>query len=561
MLEDLIWKYQILAFEHVIFALMRGNRDCDHGKHKSTLGFLDYLLFQSEGFSSRVKHLMSLNFNHRYWAEDDYHEKLMKYLEQYPEFFEFEAFAMKGYETVKEILEPPSAIHMPIYYSNVITRTLPILDLLISRLIELEEKEILAKLLDNYGCLYPYHQTLLSYVRDLFHYYYQSETIRDPVISKKLVHLLDLNEYDIAPELLQYAKDENFPENLFDENYFHRVFHKLADYMSPKKCAPKSDPKQPERHYCEIANPVVQALYIACIEILASPIEPQHIVTAALNTVLGRDLKNVAVQPIVIHAIALLFSFLPIDIFLLGAFNELITVIKTDPNLLQNSSSCTLERQSFKDPRIPPTQSTFNSTPQPLPFQPLFASLSLEDMLRPVGLNSDPFSSESEPNKTMMFPYIFNDYLFNLYNYGTNVPNSFLTFIHSLLHYSNTDMLEVLFTNLMARGDGGITTDIQVLYMCALVGPVLHRLDKSPLVLKQFLLHILELLHEVTSHMRTEEITVGKSTEALEQIYDFLNHVKPLLDSDPDFMHQIQNIVRLMKPPVQNRLCGFICQA
>ncbi|CAG8583738.1 10890_t:CDS:10 [Ambispora gerdemannii] len=572
LLGDLIWTYQIVAFEHVIFALIRGNRDHDH-KAKVAFGFLDYLLFKSEGFQSRVDYFISLNFNPRYWTEDDYHDKLMKYLEKYPEFFEFEAFAMDGYENVKKILDPPVPTQMPIYYSFVIARTLPILDIVIGRLIEYGEKEMLIKLLEKYGCLYKYHQTPLSFIRDLFQYYH-SDTLRDPIISKKLLHLLDFGEYDIAPELLQYASDEQNKGEIFDEKYFHRVFQKLADYMSPKKCGPKPNSKLPEKHYREVSNPTVQALYIACIEIMATPVAPENILTMALDIVLGRDRRHTAVAPIVIHAIALIFSFLPADMFLLGTFNEIINVVKSDAHLLEFSVPCNLSRKSFRD--HPPGQTTSSSNLPPsttsTAFPPLFSALSLDDVLRPTGLHTDPSSTlsqlQSSPSlllqqqqsiRTIMFPYIFNDYISNLHNYTTNVPNSFLTFIHSLLHYSNTEMLELLLSNLMLKPEDGIRTDTQILYLCALLGPVLYRMDKAPITLKEFLLNILHLLHHVTSsNMRVEDITTGQSTLALEQIYDFLHHVKPLIASDHQVMLRIQNIVRLMKPSIQNRLCGFM---
>ncbi|CAG8682064.1 10472_t:CDS:2, partial [Ambispora leptoticha] len=222
----------------------------------------------------------------------------------------------------------------------------------------------------------------------------------------------------------------------------------------------------------------------------------------------------------------------------------------------------------------PPAQATSSSN---LPasttstsFPPLFSSLNLDDVLRPTVLHSDPLfpsstlsqlqsssSPQQQSTRTIMFPYIFNDYISNLYNFTTNVPNSFLTFIHSLLHYSSTEMLELLLSNLMLSPEEWIRSDTQILYLCALLGPVFYRMDKAPYI-KEFLLNILHLLHHVTSsNMRTEDITTGQSTLALEQIYDFLHHVKPLIASDHHVILRIQNIVRLMKPSIQNRLCGL----
>lgn len=255
MLEELIWRYQILAFEHVLFALIRGQRE----KNATAFKILDFLLFKSEEYSGRVNYFISLGFTHRYWIEDDHHDKLMKYLERYPEYFQYEAYAIGGYdeyETVAKKLDPPlTATNMPIYYTSAIRKSLPILDLVIGRLIEFSETEMLTRLLDEYGQIYKFHQTPLSFVRDLLCYYYPAPTLRDSTICSKLIKLLgnliykiffffcillillilfffnkiDFDEYDFATELLNYGTNEILFSGLFDSSYFEKVFHKLAN--------------------------------------------------------------------------------------------------------------------------------------------------------------------------------------------------------------------------------------------------------------------------------------------------------------------------------------------
>ena len=112
--------------------------------------------------------------------------------------------------------------------------------------------------------------------------------------------------------------------------------------MLPQKCAPKTKSHLPERHFREISNPMVLALYIACVEVLATPIEPVDVVRMALNIILVRGTKNVAVPPIIIHAVALLFSFLPQDEFVIPMLTEIVNVIKTDTHLREPSAVCTL---------------------------------------------------------------------------------------------------------------------------------------------------------------------------------------------------------------------------
>ena len=114
--------------------------------------------------------------------------------------------------------------------------------------------------------------------------------------------------------------------------------------MEPQKCSPKTDTKLPERHFQEIPNPVVQALHIACVEVLASPVSSQDIIKATLEVILMNGRKNVAVQPMVLHAIGLLYSFLPTKEFVYKMFDEMVVLIQTDPHLGEFSQPCNIVR-------------------------------------------------------------------------------------------------------------------------------------------------------------------------------------------------------------------------
>lgn len=88
-------------------------------------------------------------------------------------------------------------------------------------------------------------------------------------------------------------------------------------------------------------------------------------------------------------------------------------------------------------------------------------------------------SMSARLRKAMIFPYIFNDYKFNLHNYSTNAPNSFLTLFHSIVHYSSLDIFSTFLEYCQKlRNSGKMKTDVQLLYMCFLLGPALHRIEK-----------------------------------------------------------------------------------
>ncbi|CAG8835140.1 14231_t:CDS:2, partial [Racocetra persica] len=151
----------------------------------------------------------------------------------------------------------------------------------------------------------------------------------------------DLNSLErlLSSYLLQYGSGSNeFLAELFDITYFEKVFRKLADLMSPNTCAPKVDAKFPERHFREIPNPVILALHIACIEVLATPIPPEEIVKESLDIITSMNgRKNTSVQPMVMHAMGFLYSFLPTEEFLYQIFDKIVLTITTDPHLKEFS--------------------------------------------------------------------------------------------------------------------------------------------------------------------------------------------------------------------------------
>ncbi|CAJ0840192.1 12658_t:CDS:2 [Entrophospora sp. SA101] len=112
--------------------------------------------------------------------------------------------------------------------------------------------------------------------------------------------------------------------------------------MSPEKCAPKTNSKLPEKHFREIPNPLVQGLHIACVEVFTTSIKPADFVKVSLDIVLMNGRKGVALQPMVLHAIGLLYSFLPVDEFITKLFDELVTMILTDPHLGEFSQAFNL---------------------------------------------------------------------------------------------------------------------------------------------------------------------------------------------------------------------------
>ncbi|KAI7901563.1 uncharacterized protein BX663DRAFT_513291 [Cokeromyces recurvatus] len=533
-LDSFIWKYQWINFNHVIFALVKGSGSLE--RTNKAMHFLRYLLFESPEFQKRVQKWDSLGFSPRPWTEEKFHEKLMSYLREYPEYYEFEAFAMRqSYEPALDL--PHQQTKLPIYFSNVVNDFIVSMETLIMRLIEYSQKELLMKLLDTYGHLFYQHQCPLSFVTSLLLYYHSSETLRDPLILKRILRLLDFNQYTFVPEAKHYALHYEDDGSRFDTEYFERVIYKLAGNLNPQKCAPRMNAELPERHFREIGSPAVEGISIATLEIMMTPVPPSIIIRKLLDLALLRESHHAGVSALRLHAIGLLVPLLPQKEFVRPIFEELNELIETDPYLLEISEPCRLIRCG-----IPKSVNGKYKMTQSLP--DLTTAAALKD------------SISSRLRKAMIYPYIFNDYTFNLHNYGTNVPNSFLCLFHSIVHYSSLDIFSFLLEYIRKlRQSGKLRTDVQLLYICFLLGPALHRIEKLDISDAGFLIELMYMVKQVTVLMDMKD---GWTTQALEQVYDFLYHIRTRFVKSNELASQIRDIIRSMNPPISQRLLRLV---
>ncbi|ORY00571.1 hypothetical protein K493DRAFT_335300 [Basidiobolus meristosporus CBS 931.73] len=519
-LAKLIWDYQLISLEHVVFALTRGHTNTTD----SSFQLLKKILIDSSEFSDRLAFWMSLDFNPRYWVEDDFHERLTKYLNKYPEYFEYEAFAMNGYNLEKEELKPALSTPMPIYYDNLILRILPFLDITIGKLIEFEQVDLLKEVLEKFQKLYRYHQTPLAFIRDTLQNYYSSAALKDPAVVKLLVKLADFHQCQFTEEFKEYVEQESPSLALaLDSNYLEKILTKLAESMSLEKCDLKDDSELPERHFREFSSPCLQALMTTSIEVLACPLPARQIVESFLSLVMGNSGKSNGYPSVVLHALGLLLATLPHDEFVTVVFEELLILLKADPYLLENSEIC-----------IPPR--SLNS----------LTYVKLNDNLNESGIQMSTVGS-----RNFTLPYIFNNYMFNYYNFTLNGPNTFLTLFHSMIHYSSSDMFETIHQCLVSLRGNQVTSDTQMLYICALIGPLLSRLEKSPTMFHQILIDVVFILQDLSSILTPPDNT---STRALEQIYDFLFHIKYQFQVDFESMAKIREVLQMCAPPIQARL-------
>lgn len=533
LLNTFIWKNQWINFNHVLFALAKGGGSADRTTKAVT--YIRYLLLGSTEFRKRVDKWKSLEFSHRHWTEENFQEKLMQYLREYPEYHEFEGFAMRQFEPTMEL--PQQQTKLPIYFTNVVTDFLSSMENLIMRLIEFSQTDLLASILDTYGHLFYQHQCALSFVTNTLLYYHASDTLKDPRIRKRILRLIDFDQFDIVPEAKKYATEESDDGSAFDADYFETVIYKLVGNLNPQKCAPRSNPNLPERHFREIGSPVVEGIYVALLEIMLTPVPPANIIKMFLDLSLLRESHHVGVSALTMHAIGLIIPLLPQEEFVRPIFQELNDMIETNIYLQEISEPCRLIRCG-----IPRSVNGRYAMTQSLP--DLTTTAVLKDFM------------SARLRKAMIFPYIFNDYKFNLHNYSTNAPNSFLTLFHSIVHYSSLDIFSIFLCYFQKlRSSGKVKTDVQLLYMCFLIGPALHRIEKLDSSDAGFLIELMHMVKQVTTTMDMKD---GWTTQALEQVYDFLYHIRTRFVKSNELATQLREIIRSMNPPISQRLVRLV---
>ncbi|KAF9976367.1 Mediator of RNA polymerase II transcription subunit 23 [Actinomortierella ambigua] len=313
-----------------------------------------------------------------------------------------------------------------------------------------------------------------------------------------------------------------------------------------------------------------------------------------------------APDPLVLHAAGFLFSILPksyVDVL----FQEFDRFVRTEELLLEASTQTLV---------TPMTNGHTSSG----------AHGSLSN-----GLSGDMATSSNHGQvppghrrpsvrtawQDRLLATFFSDYVHNRNNYQSNRPNSFLTLFHSVCHYSSADVLLRVVTLLegwrnsaaaASKASGGsdgsaaqpmegvqgptgvastslppIKTDVQLLFICALVGPLMHRFEKVQIggTTGHFLVVLVELLAAVATGKLGELAASVAATassaaasggggvgggasgggagglETFDRIIDFLHHVRSQIPKDPDTSARLALVMASMSPWLRGRIASI----
>ena len=523
LLDDFTWKYQLIRYEHILYALTRGEHDLRTDSPRCDL--IRYIILESSPFVERLNEWHSLNFLGRYWTDIDHQAKQNAYLKRFPEFFEYEGHLAR----MGVAIQPPTSLPLPAYYENGMVRLLPILEFSLGRIIEAERRDLLIDICDRMGILFRLHQVPLTTLMNTLFIYFDSSTIHDSKTMRSMIlSLLDISQQGFSPEFEMFVNNKVNDETHIDDGYMLRLMERVTRVIS-HQLDPPIKPSLPETHYREIPNPVLLCLTETVVELLtwwclsresdpASKLPSDRPIPTTESEFQsegkGRQIRGEAwrlgqrwlqlvlhpqdlvskwtCKPVsYLHATGLLANVLPADLMVFPYVRHLAKVVQEDEILNVNSG-----------PKV-------------------FFSF--------VNLSKSHYKPGRRAASTVFAgSQAFDSFDRNFARGTTNVPNSYLVVFHSVMHYGDigafTELANTIHDVMTKKK---LKTDIQLLYLCASVGPIMYRLAAHKDLLVQILLDIFYVLDQILPNIRIDKET---STDAIEQVVDFFYFVKDKFD-------------------------------
>ncbi|KAJ1921954.1 hypothetical protein H4219_000301 [Mycoemilia scoparia] len=551
LLDDFTWKFQLVRHEHILYALSRGEHDLRTDNVRCDL--IRYIILDSPPFVDRLNEWHSLNFLGRYWTDSDHQAKQDAYLKKFPEFFEYE-----GYLSLKGVpMHPPPSLPLPAYYENGMGRLLPVLEFSLGRIIEAERRDLLIDICDRMGILFRLHQVPLTTLMNTLFVYFGSPVIHDSrALRSMILSLLDMSQQGFTEEFEQFVHNKVNDDSHIGDSYILQVMERVTRIIS-RHIDPPIKPNLPETHYREIPNPVLLCLTECAVEVLTwwclsrcgdsvsqLPANRKHARTESEfleeeharrihgeNWRIGKRWLQIVLEPkgmvdrltckpvSYMHATGLFANVLPDDLMTFPIVRHLYTII-TEEKLLK----------VFSGPKV------FFS----------FVQLTQSGYKPGIAAGSTVFASS----------IAFDSFDRNYARGTTNVPNSYLVVLHSVFHYGGIGAFTALSETVhKIATEGELTTDIQLLYMCAVVGPILYRLDAHRETMVPILCDLFSILARILPNIR---INAKESTDAIEQIVDFFHFVKEKFDPGPALWNKAAKLIPSFPQPLIPRFYGLL---
>ncbi|CAB4065619.1 MED23 [Lepeophtheirus salmonis] len=290
-LNNLIWKYKIVSLDRLILCMAL--RTHEGSEAQVCFFIIQLLLLKPHDFRNRVSEFVrTLSPEHQLLK--DFHSKHSEFHQKFPEKF--------GPDDHSTSPEAP----LPVYFSNVCLRFIPVFDIVVHRFLELPPvAKSLETLIDHFS----------------------------PSLKKKLVRSITGALKDIRPngwclteEYLNYlavGEQVTWTHNI---EYYVSLIGRLAKSIQGKNAFPKMDWR-----FNEFPNEGVHAMYVTCVEVMGLPVEPLKVGEYFLEAIweAHRYIPQDEI-PDWINAVGIIISNLP-EAYWEGLYIKLVQALTSPP--------------------------------------------------------------------------------------------------------------------------------------------------------------------------------------------------------------------------------------
>ncbi|XP_063877362.1 mediator of RNA polymerase II transcription subunit 23-like [Scylla paramamosain] len=305
-MNAIIWMYNIVPIDRLMLCLALRTQE---GSEAHVCFFIiQLLLLKPAELRNRVQEFVKEN-TPDHWRQNNWYEKHMAFHRKFPEKFSPESIlAEQGTLTAQYQT-------LPIYFSNVCLRFLPVLDIIIHRFLELHQvHKNLETILERLGMLYKFHDRPITYLYNTLHYY-ENKLRERPNLKRRLVVAVIMSQQEIRPQ--GWALTEAYRQYLArppdditwnpELSYYTALVRRLVNTMQGKPIFPSI-----EWRFNEFANSGAHALHVSCVELMALPSNPTIVANMLLNVLFKGycDIPQGELEEW-INAIGLILTWLP----------------------------------------------------------------------------------------------------------------------------------------------------------------------------------------------------------------------------------------------------------
>lgn len=376
---------------------------------------------------------------------------------------------------------------IPVYLSNVCLRFIPILDIVLHRTLEIPQvSKSLEQLLEHLGYLYKFHDRPITFLYNTLHYY--DLKLRDrPLLKRKLVNAVLGSLKEVHPS--GWAVTEDFEAFLSKTEAEATSWQPGFEYFSQlilrlvETIDGKSKFPITDWRFNEFPNPSAHGLYVTTVEIMSLPLTIKCVGDSLIDVILEGFLYiKREDMPLWINAIGLVIAALP-DSYWLVLHDRIIQAIKS-PEMVE-------------------------------------------------------------------WPYIHSPFkMFNLNTtYEEMIDNRFsllLAVVHAVWYHAGVGQIMQVPQFVKDQLALHIQTEVQLLFLCHLVGPFLQRFNSD---LSRSLMDITITLYELLAQIDKAQ----PNLQHIDPICDLLYHIKYMFVGDT-MKSEVESVIRKLRPSLKMRL-------